>query len=263
MRIALGLEYDGAAFCGWQTQPGRCAVQDALETALAAIAGHPVDTVCAGRTDAGVHGACQVVHFDTSSSRPLSAWTRGANTHLPPSVSVLWARQVSEDFHARFSARTRTYRYLLLARGVRPGLDRGRVGWTHWPLDPAAMAEGAAHLVGEHDFSAFRAAECQAASPVRQLSRLDVQERAGLIAFDLTANAFLQHMVRNIVGCLVEVGAGRQPPDWVASVLAGRDRRLAAPTFAADGLYLCEVDYDAGHDLPRLARWPGPFPSPT
>jgi len=263
MRIALGLEYDGAAFCGWQTQPGRCAVQDALEVALAAIAGHPVGTVCAGRTDAGVHGAGQVVHFDTAVPRPPTAWTRGVNTHLPETVSVLWAREVSEDFHARFSARARTYRYLLLSRAVRPGLEQGRVGWTHRPLDPVAMAAGAAHLVGEHDFSAFRAAECQAASPVRALTRLDVRHRDGLFAFDLTANAFLQHMVRNIVGCLVEVGAGRQPPDWVAAVLAGRDRRLAAPTFSPEGLYLCDVDYDAAHGLPRLARWPGPFPSPT
>lgn len=263
MRIALGIEYDGTAFCGWQTQPERCAVQDALESALAAIAGHPVETICAGRTDAGVHGAGQVVHFDTTASRPPTAWTRGVNTHLPESVSVLWAREVSEDFHARFSARARTYRYLLLARGVRPGLDRGRVGWTHRSLDLAAIEAGAAHLVGEHDFSAFRAADCQAASPVRNLSRLSVRHREGLFVFDLTANAFLQHMVRNIIGCLVEVGAGRRPPDWVASVLVGRDRRIAAPTFSPDGLYLCDVDYDAVHGLPRLARWPGPLPSPT
>ncbi len=175
MRIALGIEYDGTAFCGWQTQPQRCAVQDALESALAAIAAHPVATICAGRTDAGVHGAGQVVHFDTTASRPPTAWTRGVNTHLPEAVSVLWAKQVSEDFHARFSARARTYRYLLLSRGVRPGLDRGRVGWTHRFLDLAAMEAGAAHLVGEHDFSAFRAAECQAASPVRNLSRLTVR----------------------------------------------------------------------------------------
>jgi tRNA pseudouridine38-40 synthase len=263
MRIALGIEYDGTAFCGWQTQPQHCAVQDALESALAAIAGHPVETICAGRTDAGVHGAGQVVHFDTTASRPPTAWTRGVNTHLPESVSVLWAKEVSEDFHARFSARARTYRYLLLSRGVRPGLDRGRVGWTHRFLDLAAIEAGAAHLVGEHDFSAFRAAECQAASPVRHLTRLDVQHLDGLFAFDLTANAFLQHMVRNIVGCLVEVGAGRHPPDWVASVLAGRDRRFAAPTFSPDGLYLCGVDYDPAHELPRPSRWPGPFPSPT
>lgn len=261
MRIALGLEYDGRAFCGWQTQPRRCGVQDALEAALEAIAGHPVATVCAGRTDAGVHAAGQVVHFETFASRPATAWTRGVNAHLPGSAGVLWSRQVRDDFHARFSARARTYRYLLVARDVRPGLDRGRLGWTHWPLDLGAMVAGAAHLVGEHDFSAFRAAECQAASPVRRLTRLEVREHHDLFAFDLTANAFLHHMVRNIVGCLVEVGAGRRRPDWLAEVLAGRDRRHAAPTFAPDGLYLCHVDYDPDHGLPRLTRWPGPFSS--
>lgn len=250
MRIALGLEYDGSAFCGWQTQPAGCSVQDSLERALAAIAATPVDVTCAGRTDAGVHASWQVVHFEATAARPLTAWVRGVNAHLPPSISVLWAREVGDGFHSRFSAEARSYRYVLLPRVSRPGLDAGRVGWWHGELDVGAMRQAAGCLIGEHDFSAFRAAECQSRSPVRRIEHLDIRERGDLLAIDLTANAFLHHMVRNIVGSLVYVGAGRQPPEWIESLLRGRDRRRAAPTFAPDGLYLTGVRYAPHWGLP-------------
>jgi tRNA pseudouridine38-40 synthase len=250
MRIALGVEYDGSAFCGWQTQPSGCAVQNKLEAALAQIAGSAVATVCAGRTDAGVHALGQVVHFDTSVERPLSAWMRGVNALTPPSLAVTWARFVDERFHARYAARERRYRYVLLNRAARPAADQGRVGWIHLPLELDLM-RGAAHtLLGEHDFSAFRSSECQAASPIRNLARIDIRRSGDYVVFELAANAFLHHMVRNIVGCLVYVGCGRQPPEWLAGVLAGRDRSAAAPTFAASGLYLVQVVYDAIWQLP-------------
>jgi len=251
VRIALGLEYDGSRFCGWQTQPGGCGVQDALERALAQIAGAPVATTCAGRTDAGVHALAQVVHFDTSARRPPTAWVRGTNALLPAALAVTWSREVAPDFHARYCAESRSYRYLLLNRGVRPGAQHGRVGWFHHPLDLEAMQAAAQCLVGRHDFSAFRAAECQARSPVRTLHGLDIRRHGELVVFDLRANAFLQHMVRNIVGSLVYVGKGRYPPDWLASVLAARDRALAAPTFDAAGLYLAAVGYAAAWGLPQ------------
>lgn len=250
MRIAIGLEYDGSRFCGWQTQPSGCAVQDVLERALGGIAGTSVATTCAGRTDAGVHAVAQVVHFDTVSVRPLSAWTRGTNALLPDAVSVIWARVVADDFHARFSALSRSYRYVLLARRERPGLLHGRVGWWHGSLDVEAMQAASRALMGEHDFSAFRAAECQARSPVRTLAELCVRREGDLVSMDFRANAFLHHMVRNIVGALVYVGAGRKPVEWVAELLASRDRRRGAPTFAPDGLYLTGVEYSPDTGLP-------------
>lgn len=250
MRIALGVEYDGSRFCGWQTQPGGCSVQDALSAAVSAIAGHAASLAAAGRTDAGVHALGQVAHFDTPAVRPDSAWVRGVNALLPPAISVLWAQPVAADFHARFSAVGRRYRYLLLNRAVRPGLLAGRVGWYHAPLDVQAMRAAASGLLGEHDFSAFRAAECQAKSPVRTLSQLDIRREGDFIVFDLAANAFLHHMVRNIVGCLVYVGKGKYPPEWLADLLARRDRRRAAPTFAPDGLYFAGADYDPRWGLP-------------
>lgn len=248
--MALGLEYDGAAFCGWQTQPGGCGVQDALEAALSGISGEPIEATCAGRTDAGVHALAQVVHFDTGTKRPLSAWVRGVNALLPEGVAVLWARETALDFHARFSATGRRYVYLLLNRPQRPGLLRGRVGWTHRPLDIQLMQEAAASLLGEHDFSAFRAAECQAKSPVKNMREVNISGCGELIRFEFAASAFLQHMVRNIVGSLVYVGSGRQPPAWIRTLLEGRDRAAAAPTFAAAGLYLAAVEYDPVHALP-------------
>jgi tRNA pseudouridine38-40 synthase len=252
MRIALGIEYDGSAFCGWQTQPGGCAAQDHLEAALARVAGVRVETICAGRTDAGVHALGQIVHFDTVVERPVGAWVRGANAFLPAALAVVWARRVADDFHARYSARERCYRYVLLNRAVRPAADQRRVGWFHAPLDLERMREAAHHLIGEHDFSAFRSSECQARSPVRNLTSLEIARRGEYIVFEIAANAFLHHMVRNIVGCLVYVGSGRRAPDWVADVLTGKDRRAAAPTFAASGLYLVRVLYDSVWEIPGV-----------
>lgn len=250
IRIALGVEYDGTAFCGWQTQAGGGAVQNAVEFALSAIAGGPVSTVAAGRTDAGVHATGQIIHADVPVNRPLTAWVRGVNSQLPQGVAILWAHPVAADFHARFSATGRRYRYLLLNRPVRPAVLAGRVGWHHHPLDIGAMREAAALLLGRQDFTSFRAAECQAKSPVRELRRAEVHAAGELIAFDFAADAFLHHMVRNLVGSLVYVGKGAYPPGWVADLLAARDRRRAAPTFSPDGLYLTAVDYDAHWGLP-------------
>jgi tRNA pseudouridine38-40 synthase len=253
MRIALALEYDGSRFLGWQTQPGGGTVQDAVQAALSAIAGEAVPVTCAGRTDRGVHAREQVVHFDTGASRPESAWVRGANALLPESIAVQWATRVDGEFHARYSALARTYRYVLLNRPVRPALAARHAGWYHAPLDVAAMRAAAQHLVGEHDFTAFRSAECQAKSPVRTLHALEVQARGERIDFVARANAFLHHMVRNIVGTLIYVGNGRHAPSWAGEVLAARDRARAAPTFAAEGLYLERVEYAAQWGLPARA----------
>ena len=250
-RIALGIEYNGSEFCGWQRQVQACGVQTVLEQALAKVAGQPVAVVAAGRTDSGVHASGQVVHFDTAVSRPWTAWVRGVNAFLPSSVAVLWAHPVSLDFHARFSATARSYRYVLLNHPVRPALNAGRVGWYHALLDVTKMQQAADLLVGEHDFSSFRAAECQAKSPVRVLRRLQVTRLDEQIVFELTANAFLHHMVRNIVGALIYVGQGKYSPDWLAELLQQRDRTRAAPTFAAAGLHLCHVEYDAAWGLPN------------
>lgn len=256
MRIALGLEYDGSAFCGWQTQPGGCGVQDHLQKSLTQLADAPVEVVAAGRTDTGVHATAQVVHFDTEARRDEQSWIRGGNSNLHPSARILWAREVPADFHARFSARSRTYRYLLLNEPVAPGVLLGRMGWYHRPLDEHAMAQAAAMLVGEHDFSAFRDAQCQAKSPVRALAEARVVRRANLVLFSFRANAFLHHMIRNVVGSLVYVGAGKHPPAWIGELLAGRDRTLAAPTFAPDGLYLAGVEYDRAIALPAFRSHP-------
>lgn len=251
MRNALGLEYDGAGFCGWQSQPGGNTVQDALETALSTVAGMPVRVVCAGRTDSGVHATAQVVHFDVSVERPVTAWVRGVNAHLPPAVAVRWAAPVSEDFHARFAARARSYRYILLNRPERPGLLAGKVGWCHRSLDVAAMQAATACLLGEHDFSSFRASGCQSKTPVKTLNRFEITRQGDLVIFDCCANAFLHHMVRNLVGALVYVGLGRETPAGFAELLAARDRRLGAPTYAPDGLYLTGVDYGGRWALPQ------------
>ncbi|HEV3241414.1 MAG TPA: tRNA pseudouridine(38-40) synthase TruA [Casimicrobiaceae bacterium] len=250
MRIALGLEYDGESFHGWQTQPDDSGVQDALEHALGAVAGARTCAVAAGRTDAGAHATLQVVHFDTDAVRPDAAWVRGTNAHLPQTIAVRWSLPIGPDFHARFAAQGRHYTYLLLNRPVRPGLLRNRVGWYHRPLAVEAMCRAAATLLGNHDFSAFRAAECQAKTPVRTLDRLDIAREDDVIRFDLHADAYLQHMVRNIVGALVFVGAGRQAPEWMRELLESRDRRRGAATFAASGLYLTGVDYPLRWNLP-------------
>lgn len=256
MRIALGLEYDGAPFCGWQHQPSGCAVQDHLERALSRFADGTVATVAAGRTDAGVHARAQVVHFDTEAIRDETSWVRGPNASLPDAIRVVWARRVSAQFHARHGARSRTYHYVLLDDAVAPALLKAKVGWFHRPLDVPAMLEAARVLVGERDFSAFRDAQCQARSPVRIVQEARVERVGALVVFTLRANAFLHHMVRNIVGSLVYVGAGRQPPSWIADLLDGRDRRLAAPTFAPDGLYLSAIEYDPAFGLPAFRANP-------
>ncbi len=250
MRIALGIEYDGAAFTGWQTQTDGRGVQDAVERALAQIAGIPIATICAGRTDSGVHALDQVVHFDTDATRPLTAWVRGANRFLPPSVAVQWVRPVGEDFHARFGARRRRYDYWILNAPVRSPLAHARAGWVFRPLDARAMHAGATRLVGRHDFTSFRSAECQAATPVRDVEELRVERTGSLVRISITANAFLHHMVRNIVGALVYVGVGRRPHGWIDDVLHARDRTAGAPTFAAAGLYLARVEYDPALCLP-------------
>lgn len=254
MRIALGIEYDGAHFSGWQSQPNGNTVQDALERALEQIAGQPLKTICAGRTDAGVHGLGQVVHFDTEVHRPITAWVRGVNTYLPPSVAVTWAEPVPDEFHARFSARSRSYRYLLLNHPVRPALMQGRVGWHHGPLDVDAMVRAARLLLGTHDFSSFRAAECQAKTPIKNLYQADIRQEGHLLSFDFRANAFLHHMVRNLVGSLLFVGKGVRPPEWMSDLLACRDRSQAAPTFAAGGLYFMGVEYEDKWRLPKFVR---------
>ncbi len=252
-RIALGLQYDGSSWQGWQTQPHGQTVQDALEKALAAFCQQPVLTTCAGRTDAGVHAIAQVVHIDTDAVREPFSWVRGVNAFLPPSVAVQWATEVEggdAGFHARFSATARTYHYLIHNHPVRSPLWEQRAGWVFRPLEAAAMEAAAQALLGEHDFSAFRAAECQARSPVRQMHSVQVRRAGDMIAVSLRANAFLHHMVRNIVGSLIQVGNGNRPAGWIAELLAGRDRELAAPTFSPDGLYLAKVDYDERWCLP-------------
>jgi tRNA pseudouridine38-40 synthase len=251
MRIALGVEYDGKPYCGWQSQPGGRTVQDTLQSALSHIADAPVTVNAAGRTDTGVHALEQVVHFETDANRPLSAWVRGVNAMLPPSIVVRWAHPVPDEFHARFSAQGRSYRYLLINKPVRSAIHAGKAGWFHLPLDIALMREAAGYLLGEHDFSAFRAAECQAKSPVKCMNKIDIYLNGDVLVFDLEANAFLHHMVRNIVGCLVYVGKGKYPPAWMADLLASRTRHLAAPTFSPDGLYLRRIQYDPTWCLPQ------------
>jgi tRNA pseudouridine38-40 synthase len=260
MRLALGIEYDGSRFLGWQTQPGGGTVQDALQTAMAAIAGEDVKVTCAGRTDRGVHACEQVIHFDPPVPRPETAWVRGVNAMLPDSIAVLWARPVDDAFHARFSAISRSYRYVLLNRRIRPALAARHAGWFHRALDVESMRRASEFLVGEHDFSAFRSAECQARTPVRCVSRLEIGSIGERIDFIISANAFLHHMVRNIVGTLVYVGMGKHPPTWVHDVLATRKRALAAPTFGPEGLYLEAVEYGPEWGLATGRRAPAALP---
>ena len=252
MKFAIGVSYCGTGLEGWQSQPTGNTVQDLLERALAEISGARIALTAAGRTDAGVHASAQVAHFETNADRPESAWVRGANSLLPDAIAVQWAVPVAEEFHARYSALSRTYRYVLYGHAVRPTLLAGRVGWFHLPLDLERMREAASLLVGEHDFSSFRSAECQAKSPVRTIEEVTIRTRGAYILFDFTANAFLHHMVRNLVGSLVYVGKGKHPPGWMSELIAARDRQRAAPTFAADGLYLCRVTYDARWGLPAF-----------
>jgi tRNA pseudouridine38-40 synthase len=250
-RIALGVAYQGAAYFGWQSQVDGNTIQDKLERALQQFtAGEPISTVCAGRTDSGVHGLMQVVHFDTPVERDEASWVRGTNRYLPSDIAVQWARVVPRAFHARASARTRRYAYILMADGVRPCLDAQRVGWIHQPLHAANMAAAAQHLLGEHDFSSFRAAQCQSPTPIKTLLRADLSQRGAYIRLDFEGNAFLHHMIRNIMGCLVDIGLGRQSVGWIQDVLAARSRDAASPTFSPSGLYFLGPTYDAQWALP-------------
>jgi len=251
MRVALGIEYDGTAYVGWQRQKSGVGVQAIIEETLSQVANEPVAVVCAGRTDTGVHATGQVVHFDTNAERTDRGWLLGANSNLPDDINVAWAAHVSDDFHARFSATKRSYRYLILNRPYRSALLRNRVWWVHEPLDESLMQEAADYLVGRYDFSAFRAAGCQASSPVRDVSELSIQRHGEWLTITVRANAFLQHMVRNVTGTLVAIGRGEQAPAWAQSVLQGRDRRKGGIAAPAHGLTLIDVQYPDTFKLPQ------------
>lgn len=258
MRLALGISYNGQAYQGWQSQLSRQTVQDQLELALSKFAARRVATLCAGRTDAGVHALMQVVHFDTALERVPSSWVRGANAYLPRDIAVQWAQTVPPEFHCRASALSRRYAYVLLESPVRPSIEAGRVGWVFRPLDLAAMQQAAAHLIGEHDFTSFRASACQALSPVKKLERIDISKRGAYWRFEFEANAFLHHMIRNLMGCLIVAGQHKQPPDWVRDVMLAHDRDAAAPTFSPDGLYFLGPRYESRWGLPdRTAAYDG------
>jgi tRNA pseudouridine38-40 synthase len=250
MRIALGIEYDGTDFLGWQRLSHGASVQASLERALSFVAAEPIEVTCAGRTDAGVHGRCQVAHFDTQVQRDMRSWVLGTCSNLPTGVAVLWAQSVPEAFHARFSARSRRYRYTILNRTIRPALDARYVTWERHPLDAQLMHAAAQALIGEHDFSAFRAVSCQAAHARREVKALQVRRDGAQVIVEIEANAFLHHMVRNIVGSLLPVGRGEQPVDWVEALLAGRNREVAGPTAAASGLTFIGPRYERHWNLP-------------
>jgi tRNA pseudouridine38-40 synthase len=251
MRLALGISYRGQGYQGWQSQRGGNTVQDRLEAALASFAARPLRTMCAGRTDAGVHALNQVVHIDTEIDRDTASWVRGTNRFLPADIAVQWCEPVRGDFHARNSALGRRYAYVLRESPVRPAIEVGLAGWSFRPLDGAAMQHASTLLLGEHDFSAFRSAECQAKSPVKTLRCIGVTRRGAYWRFDFEADAFLHHMVRNLMGCLLAVGSGARDAAWLAEVLAARERRLCAPTFSADGLYFVGPYYDPAHAIPE------------
>ena len=254
MRVVLGVSYNGSQYEGWQSQLSGNTIQDKLEAALGKFAAQPVRVMCAGRTDAGVHGLMQVVHFDTDLQREMSSWVRGTNAFLPRDIAVQWAHSVPADFHSRSSATARRYVYVVLESAVRPSVEAGRVGWVYRPLNGEAMRTAARTLLGEHDFSSFRAAQCQAKSPVKTMHRIDISQRtqssSAYWRFEFEANAFLHHMIRNVMGCLIAIGQGGHHPDWMAAVLAARCRDAAAPTFSPDGLYFLGPVYDPAYELP-------------
>ena len=252
MRVALGVEYDGSDFAGWQWQPGRRTVQSELEVALSRVANYPVSIVCAGRTDAGVHATAQIIHFDTEVYRKPYSWMMGCNSMLPADVRITWVRAVTEDFHARTSAIARHYRYVILNRAMRSALHRKQVTWVSAALNIEPMQQAANVLVGHHDFSSFRAQGCQSRSPHRIVHFIHVSREGQRVIVDVCANAFLHHMVRNIVGVLIDVGVGKQSPDWVIDVLAARDRTQGGVTAPPDGLYLAGVYYPEEFDLPHF-----------
>jgi tRNA pseudouridine38-40 synthase len=258
MRLALGLSYRGQAYDGWQSQPSGRGIQDHVEAALGRFADEPVRTVCAGRTDSGVHAVQQVIHLDTTREREIFSWVRGPNTFLPPDVAVQWCRRVDDGFHARNLARSRRYAYVLLESPVRPSVESGLVGWVFRPLDVSAMRAAAAHLIGEHDFTSFRSSQCQAASPVKHVHEVNIERHGAYWRFEFVAVAFLHHMVRNLMGSLIAVGSGSRPSAWMADVLAARSRDAAAPTFDPAGLYFLGPRYDAALGLPEappVADW--------
>lgn len=254
MRVALGLEYDGVSYCGWQSQANGLAVQDSLEFALQKIANHTLRVSAAGRTDTGVHALSQIVHFDTLTKRPMMAWVRGVNANLPKDIRVLWAQEVDERFHARFSAEQRSYQYLLINQPVSPAVMAGKAGWFHLPLNLQVMQAAVECLLGQHDFSAFRAAECQAKSPIKLMHRAEVKQIGNSFIFDFCASAFLHHQVRNMVGALVYIGKGKYRAEYMKELLESRNRRLAPPTFSPAGLYLTGVGYDVKWGLPDTER---------
>ncbi len=251
MRLALGISYNGLAYQGWQSQSSGQTVQDKLEQALGKFTRHKVSTLCAGRTDAGVHALMQVIHFDTPLERPQSSWVRGPNAYLPHDIAVQWAQFVPHEFHCRACALSRRYAYILLESPVRPSVDSGRVGWAYRPLNFDLMQQAAQHLLGEHDFTSFRASACQALSPVKTLLGISITRRGAYWRFEFEANAFLHHMIRNIMGCLIAVGEQRQAPLWLKEVLAARDRDAAAPTFSPHGLYFLGPRYEARWGMPE------------
>ena len=251
MRLALGISYNGLAYQGWQSQASGQTVQDKLEQALGSFCNQRVSTLCAGRTDAGVHGLMQVVHFDTPLNRPEPSWVRGPNALLPRDIAVQWARAVPTEFHCRASALSRRYAYILLESPVRPSMDTDRVGWVFRPLNLNRMQHAARQLIGEHDFSSFRASACQALSPIKNLMRIDISRRGAYWRFEFEANAFLHHMIRNVMGCLIAIGEGRRHPEWMREVLDARDRDAAAPTFSPHGLYFLGPRYDPRWGLPE------------
>ena len=251
MRIALGVSYQGGNYEGWQSQASGRTVQDQLELALSKFCNQPIRTLCAGRTDAGVHALMQVVHFDTQAARDDNAWVRGPNRFLPTDIAVQWAKPVPDAFHSRTHAVARRYAYVLLESPVRPSVEAGRVGWVFRPLNAAAMQEAAQMLLGEHDFSSFRAAQCQSHTPIKTLHRLHISQRGALWRFEFEANAFLHHMIRNLMGCLISIGQGMHPPSWMQEVLHARSRAVAAPTFSPDGLYFLGPVYQPHWGLPE------------
>lgn len=256
MRIALGIEYDGRAFCGWQFQEHSPSVQEAVEKGLSKVADHFVRVVCAGRTDTGVHATEQVIHFDTEVSREPYQWVKGVNAHLPDGIAILWAQEVSDEFHARFKAFRRAYRYIIFSRKVRPSYLTGLVTWDYRSLDEQRMQQAANFLVGEHDFSSYRALGCQANTPVRTLYKFDVTREGEFIYLDIEANAFLHHMVRNMAGVLLTIGAGEEEPVWANEILELKDRTLSGITAPPHGLYLVRVDYPEEFELPKRLSLP-------
>lgn len=256
MKIALGIEYDGSKYFGWQRQEKVASIQASLENALSKVANESINLFCAGRTDAGVHATGQVIHFETQAKRAETAWTMGVNTHLPSDIAVTWSQIVDEDFHARFSALARRYRYIIYNHAYRPAILNKGLTHYHYPLDEMKMQRSAQYLLGENDFSAFRAAQCQSLSPCRNIHHINVSRQGRYVVVDIKANAFVHHMVRNIVGSLIEVGNGNHAENWIQELLYSKDRKLAAATAKPEGLYLVEVYYPSQYALPKIPTGP-------